>query len=164
MRGTGVGGTIGRLSTISLLPQVVDSVTIPVIAAGGIADSRGFKAALALGALGVQLGTRFLASVECNISDEYKQRIIRAKDTDTVVIFNKIERRARVIRNRFSSDYLESERKGESIEFLVAASKDRLRIATQESAEYGALMAGEASGLIHNIIPVSQIIDELISF
>jgi enoyl-[acyl-carrier protein] reductase II len=157
------GGTIGRLSTFSILPQVVDAVTLPVIAAGGIADSRGVKAAFALGAVGVQSGTRFLASLECNINQEYKQRIVKAKDTDTVVIYNSIDRRTRVIRNRFALEYLDSERRGENKEFLMLKSRDRLRIAAQESADYGALMAGESSGLIREIMPVSKIIQDLMS-
>ena len=96
------GGSIGRLSLFSLLPQIVDAVKIPVIAAGGIADSRGMRAAFALGAQGIQMGTRFLASKECRITEEYKKRIVKAKDIDSIVIFNKVKYPTRVIRNKFS--------------------------------------------------------------
>jgi enoyl-[acyl-carrier protein] reductase II len=156
------GGSIGRLSSFALIPQVVDAVSIPVIAAGGIADSRGLRAAFTLGAKGVQLGTRFLASTECGVLDAYKQRIVRARDTDTAVLFNRINRPARVLRNKFAMEYLNSEHGHVAEDVLLSMSKDRLKIAAQESVDLGALMAGEVAGLIHEIKPVSEIIQELI--
>ena len=156
------GGSIGRLSTMSLVPQVADAVSVPVIAAGGIADNRGFRAAFALGAKAIQMGTRFLASEECEIIQSYKQRIIKAKDIDSVVVFERIGRPARVIRNRFANIYLEKERSGADAESLLALSRGSLQKAAQADCDEGALMAGEVSGLIREIKPVDNIIREVI--
>ena len=156
------GGSIGRLSLFSLLPQVVDAIKIPVIAAGGIADSRGMRAAFALGAKGIQMGTRFLASEECRVTEEYKKRIIKAKDIDSTVIFNKIKYPARVIKNKFSMEYISKEMNDTNQEDLDALSKGRLRLAVESDANAGALMAGESAGLIHNVKSVRDIIDEII--
>ncbi len=157
------GGSIGRLSLFSLLPQVVDAVKIPVIAAGGIADSRGMRAALALGAQGIQMGTRFLASKECLVTDEYKKRIIKAKDIDSVVIFNKVKYPARVIKNKFSMEYTSKENNDTSQEDLLALSKGRLKIAVESDANAGALMAGESAGLIDGVKSAQEIIEEIVS-
>jgi enoyl-[acyl-carrier protein] reductase II len=156
------GGSIGRLSLFALLPQVVDAVKIPVIAAGGIADNRGMRAAFALGAQGIQMGTRFLASEECSISEEYKNRIIKARDTDSMVIFSKINYPARVIRNKFAVDYVSKERNGTSQDDLIALSKGRLKLAAEFDADSGALMAGEIAGMISEIKSVREIIDEIV--
>lgn len=156
------GGSIGRLSLFSLLPQIVDSVKIPVIAAGGIADRRGMLAAFALGAKGIQMGTRFLASTESPVSQEYKNRIVRSKDTDSQVIFNKINFPARVLKNKFSMHYLSLEKKGADINQLLNLSRGRLKLATESNIDEGAIMAGEVSGLIREIKSVSQIFNELI--
>ena len=156
------GGSIGRLSLFSLLPQIVDAVKIPVIAAGGIADSRGMRAAFALGAQGIQMGTRFLASEECRITEEYKKRIIKAKDIDSIVIFNKVKYPARVIRNKFSMEYILKESNDTSQEDLISLSKGRLRLAVETDANAGALMAGESAGLIHGVKSARDIIDEIV--
>jgi len=156
------GGSIGRLSLFSLLPQIFDAVSIPVIAAGGIADGRGLNAAFALGASGVQLGTRFLASDECPISDLYKEQIVRAKDISTEVIFRGIGRSARVINNSYSLNYLASEDKQESQENLISLSRGSLKRATEGNVVGGAMMAGESSGLIKEILPAAKIVRSLI--
>ncbi len=156
------GGSIGRLSLFSLLPQVVVAVRIPVIAAGGIADSRGMRAAFALGAQGIQMGTRFLASEECCISEEYKKRILKARDTDSMVIFRKINRSARVIRNKFALEYIAKEQNENNLDNLMELSRDRLKLAASSDVDSGALMAGEIAGMICNIKKASDIIEETV--
>lgn len=156
------GGSIGRLSLFSLLPQIVDAVKIPVIAAGGIADGRGMRAAFALGAQGIQMGTRFLASEECSISEDYKNRIIKAKDTDSMVISSKIKRPTRVIKNKFVIDYIAKEQgEADNIE-LLALVRGRLKLAVEEDVDLGVMHAGEISGLITDIKSTSEIIDDII--
>ena len=157
------GGSIGRLSLFSLLPQVVDAVEIPVIAAGGIADSRGMHAAFALGAQGIQMGTRFLASEECRVIEEYKKRILKAKDIDSIVIFNKVKYPARVIKNKFAMEYLSKERDDTSQEELIALGKGSLKLAVETDADAGSLMAGEIAGLIRDVKSARDIIEEIVS-
>ena len=157
------GGSIGRLSLFSLLPQVVDAVEIPVIAAGGIADSRGMRAAFALGAQGIQMGTRFLASEECRVIEEYKKRILKAKDIDSIVIFNKVKYPARVIKNKFAIKYLSKERDDTSQEELIALGKGSLKLAVESDADAGALMAGESAGLIRDVKSTRDIIEGIVS-
>jgi enoyl-[acyl-carrier protein] reductase II len=156
------GGSIGRLSLFSLLPQVVDAVKIPVIAAGGIADSRGMRAAFALGAQGIQMGTRFLASEESCISNDYKERILKARDTDSMVISSKIKSPTRVIKNKFAVDYVSQELKETSQDELLAMSRGRLRLAAKTDVDEGALHAGEIAGLIGDIKSASDIIEGIV--
>ena len=156
------GGSIGRLSLFSLLPQVVDAVEIPVIAAGGIADSRGMRAAFALGAQGIQMGTRFLASEECRVIEEYKKRILKAKDIDSIVIFNKVKYPARVIKNKFAMEYLSKERDDTSQEELIALGKGSLKLAVESDVDLGAMHAGEISGLITDIKSAREIIEDIV--
>lgn len=156
------GGSIGRQSLFSLLPQIVDAVQIPIIAAGGIGDSRGMNAAFALGAQGIQMGTRFLASEECCVSDEYKKRIVKARDTDSMVIFSKINYPARVIKNKFSVDYVSQEKNGTSHDELLKLSKGRLRLAVESDVDSGAIMAGEIAGMIRDIKSVREIIENIV--
>jgi enoyl-[acyl-carrier protein] reductase II len=156
------GGSIGRLSLFSLLPQVVDAVKIPVIAAGGIADSRGMCATFALGAQGIQIGTRFLASEECCVSDEYKKRILKARDTDSMVIGRKINSPTRVIKNKFAVDYVSKERNETSQGELLAMSRGRLKLAAKLDVDTGALHAGEIAGLICDIKSARDIIEGIV--
>ena len=145
------------------MPQIVDAIEIPVIAAGGIADSRGMRAAFALGAQGIQMGTRFLASEECRVIEEYKKRILKAKDIDSIVIFNKVKYPARVIKNKFAMEYLSKERDDTSQEELIALGKGSLKLAVEADADAGALMAGEGAGLIRDVKSTRDIIVGIVS-
>lgn len=155
------GGSIGRLSLFSLLPQVVDAVKIPVIAAGGIADGRGMRAAFSLGAEGIQMGTRFLACNECSVIDEYKSRIVKARDTDSLVISRKISRPTRVIKNKFALDYLSKERNSDEND-LKDFVRGKLKVAVESDANFGAMHGGEISGLIKDVKSANQIIKDII--
>ena len=171
--GTEAGGHIGELTTMVLVPQVVDAVKIPVIAAGGIADGRGFVAALALGASGVQIGTRFLASVECEAHPSYKEAIVRARDRDTVVTGRSIGLACRVIKNDFTQEYLEREKEVMTLEGeefqrkrleLEEFAVGRLRRAAQEGdMKQGSVMSGQSAGLVNDILPVREIIDRIMN-
>lgn len=160
--GREAGGHVGPTSTFNLIPQVVKAVNIPVIAAGGIGNYQGVAAALALGAKGVQAGTIFLASLECPIHQNYKELIIKAKDTSTVVT-GKGRTEVRILKNKLSNTYLEMLNSGASIEELEALTKGSLRKAIVDgSLDEGSFMAGEVSGLISEIKPVKEIIEDLI--
>jgi enoyl-[acyl-carrier protein] reductase II len=157
------GGHIGELTTMALVPQVVDAVKIPVIAAGGIADGRGFLAALSLGAKGVQIGTRFIASVECQASENYKQMIIKAKDRDTVVTGLSTGHPVRIIRNKLAREFEKLEKQEESIEEIEKLGSGKLRLAVVDGdVENGSVMAGQISGLVKEIKPVKEIISDII--
>ena len=157
------GGSIGKLSLFSLLPQISDAVKIPVIAAGGIADGRGMRAAFALGAEGIQMGTRFLASEECSINQEYKNRIIQARDIDSMVISRKINRPTRVIKNKFAIDYLSKEQKIDDNGELSKLVRGKLKLAVESDVDSGVMHAGEISGLINDIKSTSKIIEEIVT-
>lgn len=160
--GTEAGGHIGRTTTMALIPQVVDAVNIPVIAAGGIADSRGIIAAFALGAKGVQAGTLFLASTECPIHDNYKDMIIKARDTSSVITGNDTKAPVRVLKNRMSREYMTMSNTGASFEELEKMTLGSLRKAIVEGdLDEGSFMAGQISGLIKEVKPVANIIEEL---
>jgi len=157
------GGHIGELTTMALVPQVVDAVKIPVIAAGGIADGRGFLAALSLGAKGVQIGTRFIASVECQASENYKQVIIKAKDRDTVVTGLTTGHPVRIIRNKLAREFEKLEKQEASIEELEKLGSGKLRLAVVDGdVENGSVMAGQVAGLVKEIKPVKEIISDII--
>lgn len=157
------GGHVGEISTMSLIPQVVDAVSIPVIAAGGIADSRGYVAALALGAQGVQIGTRFVASLECIAHDNYKTAILKAKDRSTVVTGIATGHPVRVITNKFTRDYEAMEKRGASIEELEGMGAGKLRIAAREGdVANGSVMVGQIAGMIKNIKSVDDIIQDIV--
>lgn len=161
--GSESGGHIGEVSTFALVPQVVDAVSLPVIAAGGIADGRGFLAAFALGAEGVQMGTRFVCSTECTVHPAYKEAIIKAKDRDTVVTGRPTGHPVRCIRNKLTRKFEELEARCAPPEELEELGKGRLRAAAVDGdVEYGSVMAGEISGLIKDIKPVKQIIQDII--
>ncbi|MCF6095815.1 enoyl-[acyl-carrier-protein] reductase FabK [Thermovorax subterraneus] len=156
------GGHIGEITTMALVPQVVDAVKIPVIAAGGIADARGFLAALALGAKGVQMGTRFLCSAECTIHENYKNAVLRATDRSTVVTGRPTGHPVRVLKNKLAREFELLEKKGAEKEEYEALGTGRLKAAVEGDAEYGSLMAGQIAGLINDIKPVKEIIEEII--
>ncbi len=163
--GVEAGGHNGRdeITTFSLIPQLVDALEIPVIAAGGIADGRGILAALSLGAEGVQIGTRFAATVESSAHPNYKQKILEAKDNGTVLILKKISP-ARVIKNRFSEIALQKEENCEPTEELLKLLQDKREKLSIFDGDFenGMLEAGQGSGLINDIPTVSGLFERLI--
>lgn len=161
--GTESGGHIGELTTMALVPQVVDAVSIPVIAAGGIADSRGIIAALALGAVGVQLGTRFLCSTECTAHENYKQAVAAAKDRDAVVTGRSTGHPVRGIKNKLTRGFDKLEKEGASVEEIEKFGEGALRNAVVDGdVQMGALMAGQSAGMVNDIKTCAQIMEELV--
>ncbi|MDI3482062.1 MAG: enoyl-[acyl-carrier protein] reductase [Tepidanaerobacteraceae bacterium] len=158
------GGHIGEITTMALVPQVVDAVKIPVIAAGGIADGRGFIAALSLGAKGVQMGTRFICAKECTVHNNYKNAIIKAKDRSTVVTGKPTGHPVRVLKNKLSHQFEILESRRADIKDLEALGTGRLRAAVVEGdVENGSVMAGQIAGMINDIKPAAEIIKELMN-
>lgn len=158
------GGHVGELSTMPLVPQVVDAVDIPVIAAGGIFDGRGLVAALALGAVGVQMGTRFMCATECVIHGNVKQALIKAKDRDTVVTGRSTGHPVRVIKNKLAKRFMELEGLATPPEELEKLGLGKLRAAMVEGdVDYGSVMAGQVCSMIKQIQPAKEIIDDIIS-
>lgn len=161
------GGHIGMLTTMTLVPQVVDALKIPVIAAGGIADGRGVAAAFMLGASGVQMGTRFLASEESEVHDNFKNAVVKAKDIDTLVTGELMGNRARVLKTKMSKNFVKQERieitkpkpDADAIEELENGSLRRAVL--DGDKEKGAFMAGQISGMITEIKPVAQILEDV---
>lgn len=143
------GGHIGKATTMTLVPQVADAVEIPVVAAGGIGDGRGFAAAMMLGAEAVQMGTRFVTAKECTVHENYKQKIIKAKDIDSEVTGMANGHPIRVLRNQMTKAYLKMEKEGVSLEELEKMTLGSLRKAVVEGdVTSGSVMAGQISGLI----------------
>jgi enoyl-[acyl-carrier protein] reductase II len=158
------GGEIGQITTMVLIPQVVDAVKIPVVAAGGIADGRGLVAALALGAQGVQMGTRFVASEECIAHPAYKQAIVDAHDRSTVISGQSTGYPMRALENKLIHEFWEREKSGISIEELMEFGVGRLRLGLIEGdLENGTLLAGQIAGMIKEIKPVKAIIDDMVA-
>ena len=162
--GTESGGHVGEMTTMALVPQVCDAVSIPVIAAGGIADGRGFAAAVMLGACGVQIGTRFLAAEECSIADEYKDRVLKAKDTSTVVTGRRLGHPVRSLKSAFSRAYAKAEYTDISDEALEAMAVGTLRAAVVDGdPKKGCFLAGQISGLVNKEQPAAEIIAEIMT-
>ncbi len=162
--GTESGGHVGEMTTMALVPQVIDAVDVPVVAAGGIADGRQAAAAFALGACGIQVGTCLLASGECPIHENYKQAILKAKDSDTTVTGRSIGGPVRVLKNKMAREYLALEKRGASLEELEAVTLGGLRRAVLEGdVEHGSVMSGQVAGMLHEIRPLRQIFEELYS-
>ena len=158
------GGEIGQITTMALVPQVVDSVKIPVVAAGGIADGRGLAAALALGAQGVQMGTRFVCSEECIAHPDYKQAILAASDRSTVISGQSTGYPVRALENKLTQEFLEKEKSEISIEELMEFGVGRVRLGLIEGdLENGTLLAGQIAGMIKEIKPVKVIIEEMVA-
>lgn len=158
------GGHIGESTTMTLVPQVVDAVDIPVIAAGGIGDGRGIAAAFMLGAKGVQMGTRFVVTKECQVHPAYKERIIRAKDIDTRVTGRSTGHPIRALRNDMTKAYLQKEQEGASTEELELLASGALRRAVQEGDIHnGSLMSGQIAGLIKEEVSCKQLIETLVN-
>lgn len=164
VEGTEAGGHIGELTTFALVPQVVDAVSIPVIAAGGIADARGFVAAFALGAEGVQMGTRFVLSTEAKVHENYKNLLLKAKDRDAIVTGRTTGHPVRVIKNKFTREFLELEKQNVPLEELDKFGAGKLRLAVVEGdVEQGSVMSGQIAGLINDIKPCKEIIEGICS-
>ncbi len=160
--GTESGGHVGEITTMALVPQVVDAVSIPVIAAGGIADGRGVAASFMLGAEAVQCGTVFCASEEVNIHPNYKDMIIKARDTSTKVTGRSAGAPVRQIRNQLTAEYLKLEEAHASFEELEALGAGSLRKAVVDGdLKAGTFMAGQISGMINEIKPAAKIIEEM---
>ncbi len=158
------GGHIGDVSTMALVPQMVDASDLPVIAAGGIADARGVVAAFALGASGVQMGTRFVCSTECTAHDAYKEAIVQAGDRDAVVSGYSTGHPVRSLRNRFTRQYRDMEANGADWRQLGEFGVGRLRQAAREGdVSFGSVMAGQSAGLVKQVMPVREIILEIVT-
>ena len=158
------GGHVGDLTTMALVPQVVDAVSIPVIAAGGIADGRQVAAAFMLGAVGVQVGTRFLVAEECTISQEYKDRVLKAKDIDTVVTGKRLGHPVRSIRNSFTREYTKAEYNSSEVsdEELENMGLGRLRMAVKDGdVSNGTVLAGQVASMVKKEQPAREIITEM---
>lgn len=162
--GTESGGHIGELTTMTLVPQVVDAVNIPVIAAGGIADGRGFAAAIMLGAEAVQMGTRFVVAKESIVHDNYKQKVISAKDIDSAVTGRSTGHPVRCIRNKTTREYLKKEQEGATLEELEKMTLGSLRKAVVDgNVVEGSLMAGQIAGLVKSENTCEEIIKEVMT-
>lgn len=156
------GGHIGETTTMALVPQVADAVSIPVIAAGGIGDGRGLAAARMLGAAGVQMGTRFLTAKECVIHENYKKRVLKASDIDTAVTGRSTGHPVRQLRNRMTRKYLELEKEGTNFEELELLTLGSLRRAVLEGdTDGGSLMSGQIAGLVKKEQSCREIIEEI---
>ncbi len=161
--GTESGGHIGEITTMALVPQVVDAVSVPVIAAGGIADGRGIAAAFALGAEGAQLGTRFVCASECRAHPRYKEMILRAHDRSTAVTGRTTGHPVRCLKNKFSAEFERMEASCASAEELEVFGSGRLRAAVMEGdAEWGSVMSGQIAGMIRDVRPAAEILRDLV--
>ena len=162
--GSESGGHIGEISTMPLIPQVVDAVDVPVIAAGGFADSRGMAAAFALGAHGIQMGSRFVVSKECIAHPNYKEIVLKAKDRSTVVTGRTLGHPVRVIANKLTKQFFEMEAAGASNEELEQLGVGKLHLATHKGdVENGSVMIGQISGMLDDIKSVQEIIDDIVN-
>ncbi len=158
------GGEVAETTTMAIVPQVVDAVSIPVIAAGGIADGRGLVAALALGAKGIQMGTRFVCSTECIAHPAYKEKILRARDRSTVVTGRSVGYPLRCIENKLTRRFMEMEKAGASKEEFDALGRGRVRAGLIEGdVEEGSLIAGQIASMLKEIKPVKEIIESMVS-
>lgn len=163
VEGMEAGGHVGTSTTMALLPQVTSAVNIPVIAAGGIADGRGMAAAYCLGASGVQMGTVFLASEECPVTDAYKNMIVEAVDTSTTLTGEKFGAPVRSIKNELTKRYHELEEQSSTLMELEELTLGSLRRAVYDGdVENGSVMAGQIAGLVNEIRPVKNIIEDVI--
>ncbi|WP_027701567.1 enoyl-[acyl-carrier-protein] reductase FabK [Metaclostridioides mangenotii] len=161
--GTEAGGHIGEVTTMVLIPQISDSVSIPVIAAGGIADGRGIAASFALGAQGAQIGTRFICSDECTAHENYKQLVIKAKDRDAVVTGRVTGHPVRTLKNKLSKEFIKMEAAGATPEELEAKGVGALRMATVDGdKDKGSFMAGQIAAMIKDIKPCEDIVQDLV--
>lgn len=160
--GTEAGGHIGELTTMVLVPQVAEALNIPVIAAGGVADGRGMAASFALGAEGVQIGTRFICSEECNIHQNYKDAVLKAKDRDAVVTGRPTGHPVRTLKNKLAKKFLKMEKEGASPEELEKLGAGALRLAVVEGdKDGGSFMAGQSAAMVREVKPCKEIVEEI---
>lgn len=157
------GGHIGEINTMALVPQVVDAVKVPVIAAGGIGDSRGILAAFALGAKAVQMGSRFVLSKECTVNEKYKKLVLKAKDRSTVETGRATGHPVRVIANKLTRQFEELEKANAPMEEFDKLGAGRLAMAYKGDVEWGSVMIGQIAGMLNDIKPVKQIIDDIVN-
>lgn len=156
------GGHVGETTTMALVPQVADAIKLPVVAAGGIADGRGMAAAFALGASGVQMGTRFIVAKECPVHPAYQQAIIRAGDRDTIVTGQSTGHPVRILRNRFARQLTEMEKQGVSREELEKFGQGKYPAAALHGdMDGGSPMAGQVAGLIKQVEPAAEILKSI---
>lgn len=161
--GTESGGHVGELTTMCIVPQVVDAVKIPVLAAGGIADGRGMLAAFALGAEGIQMGTRFVCSKECFVHKNYKEALLNARDRDTIVTGRSTGHPVRCIKNKLTREFDRIEADGASIEEIEELGRGTLKMAAVDGdITNGSVMSGQIAGNIKEIKSVSEIINDII--
>ena len=157
------GGHVGELTTMVLVPQVCDATSLPVIAAGGIADGRGVAAAFLLGACGVQMGTRFLSAEECSIHPVYKERILKANDLCTMVTGKRLGHPVRSLRTNFARNYSKAEYGGMDDEALEALGSGALRKAVVEGdLEHGCFLSGQIAAMVHEVQPAADIVRDVI--
>ena len=160
--GTESGGHVGQMTTMALIPQVVDGVSIPVIAAGGIGDGRGVAASFMLGSEGIQIGTRFLVAKECTVHQNYKDKVLKAKDIDTEVTGRPTGHPVRVLRNKLARTYIKMEKDGASLEELEQLGVGALRKAVVDGdVDNGSVMSGQIAGLVNKEQTAKEIIEEL---
>ena len=160
--GCEAGGHIGEITTMAMIPQMVDSLSIPVIAAGGIGDGRGIAAAYMLGAEGVQVGTRFLTSEECIVARNYKDAILKARDSSTVATGRSTGHPVRVIKNKLARQVLEMEKNNVDAEKINEVCTGSLRRAVfSGDMEMGSVMSGQIAGLVSKEQPAAEIISEM---
>ncbi|WP_042271823.1 enoyl-[acyl-carrier-protein] reductase FabK [[Clostridium] dakarense] len=164
VEGTEAGGHIGELTTMVLTPQVADSVKIPVIAAGGIADGRGIAAAFALGASGVQVGTRFICSDECSVHENYKNMVLKSRDRDAIVTGRSTGHPVRALKNKLAKEILNMEKQGVDSQEIDKKGIGSLRVATKEGDVHnGSFMAGQIASIIKDVRPCKEIIDSMVN-
>lgn len=157
------GGHVGELTTMVLVPLVRDATTLPVIAAGGIADGRGFAASLMLGACGVQMGTRFLSATECNIHPTYKEKILKAGDLATMVTGKRLGHPVRSLRTAFARNYSKAEYSAMPDDELEQLGVGALRRAVQDGdVEHGCFLAGQIAAMVHEIQPAAEIVRSVV--
>jgi len=162
--GSEAGGHIGDLTTMALIPQVVDAVDIPVIAAGGIGDGRGIAAALMLGAVGVQVGTRFLVAKECAIHQNYKNKILKANDISTIATGKRLGHPVRALKTPFTRTFSSKEYDiAISNDELMALGVGALKLAVDGDEQNGCFMAGQIAGLVHEEQTAAEIIAEMLT-
>lgn len=158
------GGHIGDVGTMPLVPQVADAVDVPVIAAGGFADGRGLVAALALGAQGIQMGTRFICTTECTAHENYKKVILKARDRSTITTGHSLGHPVRAIKNPMVHEFQELERRGISEAQIIEFGTGKLRLAAVEGdMKKGSVMAGQIAGMVKDIVPAEELIERIVA-